>query len=287
MQDLEGKVAVITGAASGIGRAASERFAKAGMKVAMVDIERPVLEEAAHAVSTSGADILPCCVDVGDANAMDDLAEEVLRHFGGVHLLHNNAGVGSGGPIWECTVKDWEYCLRVNLWGVIHGMRAFTKHLVAQDEGHIINTASMAGLVSVPGLGPYNVSKFGVLTLSETLAGDLQAAGSKVGVSVLCPGFVDTQIWNSERNRDAKFQNDMPNPAAQQIEEGIEAFHEILQQGIRAEEVGQLVLDAVRDDRFYIFTHEGARVALEHRFKKVLEMQGPALPQEGIGVFLR
>jgi len=287
MQDLEGRVAVVTGAASGIGRAMSERFAREGMKVAMVDIEAPALEEAAHALSQNGAEILPLRVDVGDGDAMEDLARDVVRELGGVHLVCNNAGVGAGGPIWECTVKDWEFCLRVNLWGVVHGVRIFGKRLVAQDEGHIVNTASLAGFVSAPGLGPYNVTKFGVVTLSETLAGDLQAAGSKVGVSVLCPGFVDTKIWDSERNRDAKFQNDLASSNAEATRMGTEIFRTVVQQGIQPDSVAEKVLDAVRNDRFYIFTHDGTRQALESRFAAVLEMQKPALPDTGLGVFLK
>jgi NAD(P)-dependent dehydrogenase (short-subunit alcohol dehydrogenase family) len=218
---------------------------------------------------------------------MDALADDVIRHFGAAHLICNNAGVGSGGPLWECSIKDWEFCLRVNLWGVIHGVRAFGKRLVAQDEGHFVNTASLAGFVSAPGLGPYNVSKFAVVSLSETLAGDLQAIGSKVGVSVLCPGFVDTEIWNSERNRDAKFQNDMASSNAEEAQEQLEAFHAILQQGIQAQQVADLVFDAVRSQRFYVFTHDGTREALESRFSAVLELDKPALPDAGIGVFLK
>ena len=200
MQNLEGKVAVVTGGASGIGRAMAERFAEAGMKLALVDIEAVALEQTAAELAADGTQVLPQLVDVAEAEQMDALAEAVLGHFGAVHVVCNNAGVVSGGPMWELTTADWEFAMRPNLWGVIHGVRVFVKHLIAQNEGHVVNTASLAGLISVPGTGPYNVTKHAVVTLSETLYGELAALGSKAGVSVLCPGFVNTRLWESDRN---------------------------------------------------------------------------------------
>ncbi|MEE2677603.1 MAG: SDR family NAD(P)-dependent oxidoreductase, partial [Myxococcota bacterium] len=184
MQELSGKVAVVTGGASGIGHALATRFAEEGMKLVLLDVEAGPLDEAARGFEAQGVEVLAQRLDVSDAAAMDAAGAAALERFGAVHVLCNNAGVGSGGPMWELTTEDWEFCLRPNLWGVIHGIRVFAKHLVAQDEGHIVNTASMAGLVSVPGMGPYNVTKHAVVTLSETLYHELAALGSQVGVSV-------------------------------------------------------------------------------------------------------
>ena len=191
----------MTGGASGIGLAMATRFAAEGMRLVLADIEEDVLEQAASDLRENGAEVLTVQTDCGDAASMDNLAAESLAHYGSVHVVCNNAGVGARGTMWELGVNDWEFVLRVNLWGVIHGVRVFAPHLVEQDEGHIVNTGSMAGLVSVSGTGPYNVSKHGVVTLSETLYGELQDAGSNVGVSVLCPGIIRTNLRNSERNR--------------------------------------------------------------------------------------
>ena len=208
MKDLEGKVAVVTGGASGIGLAMARRFGAAGMKLALADVEKSALDRAASDLAREGFEVLCVATDVSDADSMDALGELVLGHFGSVHLLCNNAGVGGGGgSMWELTKSDWQFTIGVNLWGVIHGVRVFVPHMVEENEGHVVNTASMAGLVSVPGMAPYNVTKHAVVTLSETLHGDLAAVSAKVGVSVLCPGFVKTQIYDSNRNRPADLQN--------------------------------------------------------------------------------
>ena len=203
MQDFAGKVAVVTGGASGIGLGLATRFAAEGMRLVLADIEDGALEAAAQGLRESGAEVLAVQTDAGDAASMDNLGERTLDHYGAVHIVCNNAGVGTHGRMWELSVNDWEFVLRVNLWGVIHGVRVFAPHLIEQDEGHIVNTASMAGLVSVAGAGPYNVSKHGAVTLSETLSAELRDAGSNVGVSVLCPGLVATNLGASERNRPA------------------------------------------------------------------------------------
>ena len=203
MQDFAGKVAVVTGGASGIGLGMATRFAAEGMRLVLADIEEGALEAAAQGLRASGAEVLAVQTDAGDAASMDNLGARTLDHYGAVHIVCNNAGVGTHGRMWELSVNDWEFVLRVNLWGVIHGVRVFAPHLIEQDEGHIVNTASMAGLVSVAGAGPYNVSKHGAVTLSETLSAELRDAGSNVGVSVLCPGLVATNLGASERNRPA------------------------------------------------------------------------------------
>ena len=285
MQDLAGKVAVVTGGASGMGLAMATRFAAEGMKLVLVDIEAGPLAEASKAFEADGVEVLTQQLDVSDAAKMDALAENTLERFGTVHVLCNNAGVGSGGPMWELTTEDWEFALRPNLWGVIHGVRVFTKHMIAQDEGHIVNTASMAGLVSVPGMGPYNVTKHGVVTLSETLYHELKAKGSKVGISVLCPGHVNTNIWHSERNRPdelAATSNDHSTEASRATQE---MFKQLVLNSMAPERVAGLVYDAILDGTFYIHTHENFRAAVEQRMQGILDAKAPAMPEGGHAVF--
>jgi NAD(P)-dependent dehydrogenase (short-subunit alcohol dehydrogenase family) len=284
MLHLDGKVAVVTGAASGIGLAMAQRFAREGMKLTLVDIEAGALDEAAAELASGGADVFAQRVDVSDADSMDGLAQAVLERFGAVHLVCNNAGVATGGPIWDLTTADWEFAMRPNLWGVIHGVRVFTKHLIAQDEGHIVNTASLAGLVSLPGFGPYNVTKHAVVTLSETLHGELAALGSKVGVSVLCPGFVSTRLWESDRN----WPEDLPrrDPQLPEQQEQTRAVLKVLiEGGISTEPVVERVVDAIVNQRFYILTHEGSEDAVEQRMRRILRGENPETPAEGIGIF--
>jgi NAD(P)-dependent dehydrogenase (short-subunit alcohol dehydrogenase family) len=284
MQDLAGKVAVVTGGASGIGHAMAARFASEGMKLVLVDVEAGALADATQAFEADGVEVLAQQLDVSDAAEMDALAENTLERFGAVHVLCNNAGVGSGGPMWELTTEDWEFAIRPNLWGVIHGVRVFTKHMIAQDEGHIVNTASMAGLVSVPGMGPYNVTKHAVVTLSETLHHELSGLGSKVGVSVLCPGHVNTRIWESDRNRP----DDLSATASAPSEEMAatrEMFKSIVASSMPPERVAWLVHDAVLDGTFYIHTHENVRAAVEQRMQAILDGKRPAMPEGGHAVF--
>jgi NAD(P)-dependent dehydrogenase (short-subunit alcohol dehydrogenase family) len=284
MQHLDGKVAVVTGAASGIGLALARRFAREGMKLTLVDIEAGALAEAAAELASGAVDVFAQRVDVSDADQMDGLAQAVLDRFGAVHLVCSNAGVATGGPIWDVTTADWEFVMRPNLWGVIHGVRVFTKHLIAQDEGHIVNTASLAGLVSVPGFGPYNVTKHAVVTLSETLHGELAALGSKVGVSVLCPGFVSTRLWESDRN----WPEDLPRRDPQlpeQQEQTRAVLKALIEGGITTDPVVERVVDAIVNQRFYILTHEGSADAVEQRMRRISRGENPVTPAEGIGIF--
>src|SRR3954462_1707572 len=206
MKDLKGKVAVVTGAASGIGNGMATRFAEEGMKVVLADIEEGPLADAEKKLADTGATVLAVPTDVAKGEQMDALAQRTFEEFGTAHVICNNAGVAAGGPIWTLTEADWQWVLGVNLWGVIHGVRVFVPRLVEQGEGHVVNTASIAGLTSVPMMGPYNVSKHGVVTLSETRANELSLQGSPVKVSVLCPGWVSTRIHEADRNRPAEFQ---------------------------------------------------------------------------------
>jgi len=285
MQDLSGRVAVVTGGASGIGLAMATRFARAGMKLVLVDVEADALQGSVEGFEASGVEAVGLQADVSDADAMDALAQASLERFGAVHVVCNNAGVASGGPMWELTTEDWEFCMRANLWGVIHGIRVFGRHLVAQDEGHIVNTASMAGLVSVPGMGPYNVTKHGVVALSETLYHELEALGSAVGVSVLCPGHVNTRIWESHRNRPEELAPSATDMASERSVRIHETYESLLQSSMPSEEVAERVHDAILDGTFYIHTHQNVRRAVEERMQGILDARRPALPEGGQAVF--
>lgn len=266
MEDLEGKVAVVTGAASGIGRALADRWAADGMKVVLADVEPGPLDAARDELDASGADVLAVPTDVSDAAQVEALAAATLDHFGGVHLLCNNAGVGGGGPSWEVPLEDWSWVLGVNLWGVIHGIRAFVPHLIAQDEGHVVNTASIAGFAYAPMMGPYNASKAAVVAISETLQRDLELQGSKVGVSVLCPGWVNTRIHESDRNR--------PGGPVERSDDlasiGREVLREVLKGGKDPAEVAHLVAAAVREGTSHIFTGDEWIDLARTRFEAVL-----------------
>ena len=285
MQELSGRVAVVTGGASGIGHALASRFAQEGMKLVLLDVEAGPLDEAARGFEAQGVEVLAQPLDVSDAAAMDAAGAAVLERFGAVHVLCNNAGVGSGGPMWELTTEDWEFCLRPNLWGVIHGIRVFAKHLVAQDEGHIVNTASMAGLVSVPGMGPYNVTKHAVVTLSETLYHELAALGSQVGVSVLCPGHVNTRIWESDRNRPEELAATGADASSEEASATREMFRSLVLSSMPPEQVAGRVHDAILDGTFYIHTHENVHAAVKGRMQGILDGKAPAMPEGGHAVF--
>jgi NAD(P)-dependent dehydrogenase (short-subunit alcohol dehydrogenase family) len=273
--DLRGKTAVVTGAASGIGFALAERFVDEGMQVALADVEEPALVEAAAKLRAAGGNVLAEVTDVSDGDSVDRLARAVANTFGPVQVLCNNAGVGAGGLVSELSTADWEWVLGVNLWGVIHGVRAFLPGMLASGEpGHVVNTASLAGLVSAPFMAPYSASKFAVVATSEALFHELRMTGAKVGVSVLCPGWVNTNIHSSERNRPARAgrQGDMGVPDGR-----AEMLRQILQNGMPPAEVAQLVVDAVRTNRFYILTHPEMTPAIEARMTAIVEGHDPSL----------
>ena len=203
MKELKGKVAAVTGAASGLGRSMALAFAAEGMDVALADVDEEGLLQTQNALGRYGVRTTTLRVDVSNAAQVEAFAERTVKELGAIHLACNNAGVSPLGAMWENTVADWQWILGVNLWGVIHGVRAFAPRLIAQNEGHIVNTASVAGLISPPGSGAYNVTKHAVVTLSESLYHDLRERSSPVGVSVLCPAYVPTRITDSDRNRPA------------------------------------------------------------------------------------
>src|SRR4051812_31381885 len=273
MEQLSGKVAVVTGAASGIGRSMTRAFAAEGMKVVLADIEAGALDKAvADLPEGTEAEAVVC--DVSKADQVEALRDAAVARFGAVHVVCNNAGVSQGGPIWQASVGDWEWVLGVNLWGVINGVRTFTPLLIEQGEGHIVNTASMAGLVSAPFMGVYNVSKHGVVTLSETLYADLQLAGvANVGVSVLCPGWVRTRIHEAGRNRPAD------SGPAEIEDEGLREFiASVINAGLDPDDVAAMVVDAVKRDGFYILTHQDWKPFVSGRVERIVGGENPIVP---------
>ena len=289
MKDVKGKVAVVTGAASGIGRGMCETFVQAGMRVVLSDVEEKALALTTAALRDAGADVHGVVTDVSKAEQVDALAKETLRKYGAVHVVCNNAGVGASGfPSWSSTLDDWRWVLGVNLMGVIHGVRTFLPIMIDQDtEGHIVNTASLAGLLSGGGT-VYSVSKFGVVALSEGVYVELRQGGYKPGISVLCPGFVNTNILNSERNRPADLPDASPPPTGLVFDVFREWFEEQLRSGMSPRRVGEIVLEAIREDRFYILPHPEAKPAIEHRTRQIVAGENPVpLPPPGFEVFLQ
>jgi NAD(P)-dependent dehydrogenase (short-subunit alcohol dehydrogenase family) len=267
MELTEGQTAVVTGAASGMGRAFAERFGALGMNVVLADVEEPRLVEVAAQMRESGANVLPVVTDVADGTAIDALAAKAFDTFGAVHVLCNNAGVGGGGPIAELTTNDWEWVLGVNLWGVIHGHRAFLPTMLASGEpGHIVNTASMAGMFAGPMMGPYNATKFAVVAITETLRAELEMTGANVSCSVLCPGFVNTDIMDSARNRPADLAGrEMVVDEAQRA-----GFKAMLESGRQPAEVALMVERGIRENRLHIFTDEAMGALFEQRAQRIL-----------------
>jgi NAD(P)-dependent dehydrogenase (short-subunit alcohol dehydrogenase family) len=267
MRSFAGKGAFVTGGASGIGLALARAFAAEGMKVMLADIEQGALDQAVAALRETGAEVRGTLCDVSDRAAVERAAVLTIAAFGKVHVLCNNAGVGVGGaPIDETAPPDWEWAIGVNLMGVIHGIAAFLPEIRAHGEGgHIVNTASMAGMMSGPMMAPYNVTKFGVVSLSESLAAELN--GSGIGVSVLCPGWVNTAIDESQRHRPARLGPPQPpTPLALERRAQITA---LLRAGMSPDEVAARVMAAIRDDDLYVFTHSVMRAALEERFRRI------------------
>ena len=278
MKDFYSKVAVVTGAASGIGRALAEKSAALGMKVVLADVEESALKQAEAELKASGAKVLAVRTDVSRADEVEALAKITFETYGAVHLLFNNAGVGAGTTVWESSLADWEWVLGVNLGGVIHGIHFFVPHMLAQDtEGHIVNTASSAGLVSSSGLGIYKVSKHGVVTLSETLALELAARGAKLKASVLCPEFVNTRIFDAERNRPQALQNaPQEQPTSPEMEALLQAARQWLAQvGLPPPQVAEMVFDAIRQEKFYILTHPTTKYGVKLRMEDILQERMP------------
>ena len=297
MRDLEGRTAVITGAASGIGLEACRIAAREGMHVVMADVQADALVRAAAEIRPllrPGAEMMSIRLDVSQADEVDAMGAATIERFGAPHFVFNNAGVAVGGLIWEHTAHDWAWALGVNVMGVAHGVRVFVPPMLAAAhadpgwEGHIVNTASMAGLVNPPNMGAYNVSKHAVVSLSETLYQDLALVTDQISASVLCPFFVPTGITASHRNRPAELaagQVTASQAAAQaMIGKAVEAGK------VSAAEVSALVFDALREKRFYIYSHPKALASVRTRLEDVMQARNPSDPFAGkpeIGAALR
>ncbi len=277
MKEFREKVAVITGAASGIGRALADRCIREQMKVVLADIEESALEQASRELKSIGGRVLPVRTDVTKPADIESLAKKTLEAFGAVHLLFNNAGVGAGGPVWESTLQDWQWVLGVNLWGIIHGIRTFVPIMLAQDtECHIVNTASLAGLLHYHPSSPYQVSKFAAVGLSENLYFSLKQMNAKVKASVLCPGWVKTRIMYSERNRPEELKNtpsDAPIPP-----EAIAVFQSMFQAvetGLAAEQIAEAVFTAIQNEQFYIIVPTTWNPMIQTRSENILQQRNP------------
>lgn len=285
MKDFKDKVAVITGAASGIGRGLAERCADEGMRIVLADIEESALATAETEMAAHGATVLAVRTDVSDADSVETLAQTTLETFGAVHLLCNNAGVIVAGSTWENTLRDWEWVMGVNLWGVIHGIHVFVPIMLDQRiECHVVNTASIAGLVS-PRIGNaiYAITKHGVVALSESLYHELAAKDASIGVSVLCPGFVKTRLVEAERNRAAELRNEPPNAAGGTAEPtsdtAMQGLAWAISRGIERQQVSELVFTAVREKRFYVLVNADPwRQALKARVEGILQERNPTIP---------
>jgi NAD(P)-dependent dehydrogenase (short-subunit alcohol dehydrogenase family) len=285
VKQFEDKVAVVTGAASGIGRAYARRCMAEGMQVVLADIEPAALTAIEVEARGAGAAVLGVLTDVANPKDMERLAERTLAKFGAVHLLFNNAGVGTIGPaLWDCTGADWSWILGVNLWGLIHGLKVFVPIMIEQStECHIVNTASAAGLLPTPGMGICSASKAAVIAVSETLQHELTQKGVAIRVSVVCPGSTHTRIVDASRNRPAALRDDPWVEAARKTAHAA-AKQKLLRAtkaGMPADEVADLVFLAIEQEQLYIFTHPWVKTALELRVRSILYGTDP-LPDTGL-----
>lgn len=284
MRNFQSRVAVITGGASGFGREFANIGAKLGMKLVLADVQQEGLGKAKAELEAQGVQVLTVRCDVRKAEEVQALADATMAKFGAVHLVFNNAGVGCGGLMWEYTQADWEWVLGVNLWGVIHGVRIFTPLMLECAkkepcyEGHIVNTASMAGLLNAPAMGIYNVSKHAVLSLSETLYQDLKLVEAPIGASVLCPYYVPTEINQSHRNRP----DDVQAAALTASQRAAQAmFDKAVSSGkVSAAQVAEWTFDAIRDGKFYIYSHPGVLDSVQKRMEDIVLQQNPGDPYD-------
>jgi NAD(P)-dependent dehydrogenase (short-subunit alcohol dehydrogenase family) len=277
VNNFRGRVAVVTGAASGIGLALTERFVAEGMKVVMADIEAGALATASERLRRDGATVLPIRVDVSQAGDVERLADETYRAFGAAHVVCNNAGVAVIGAIHEHTLADWQWVINVNLWGVIHGVRVFLPRMLAGgDEGHFVNTASMAGLTTAPFMSVYDVTKHGVVALSESMYKELTLSGAPIGVSVVCPGLIETNIMRSSRNRPESLADE--GKAGPMAEAFGQSLADRLAGGYPPSEVANQVVAGIREGRFYIVPAQpDVKSNIAIRVNDLLELRNPTL----------
>ena len=277
MQELKGKVAVITGAAEGIGKAIAVAAAAEGMRLVLADISDALLNSTVQELRANGTEVIGVVTDVAKESDIQTLADQAYAQFGHVHLLVNNAGVAFAKSAWETTAKDWEWIMGINLYGITHALRIFIPRMLASDEvAHIVNTASVAGLIAEPALAAYNVSKFGVVALSESLHHDLSLRKSKIGVSVLCPSWVKTRIIDAERNRktEDRIQADQLEKVSQKTGA---AINKAVEAGISPQQVASDVITAVKANTFYILTHPETKAAVAIRSEDILQGRPPTL----------
>jgi NAD(P)-dependent dehydrogenase (short-subunit alcohol dehydrogenase family) len=283
LNEFKNKTAVLTGAGSGFGLECARIGAGLGMNLVLVDVQQDALDSAAAELQAQGAQVLACRVDVSKASAMQQLLDDTLARFGVPHLVFNNAGVGAGGLVWENSLADWEWVLGVNVWGVVHGVRLFTPHMLqaakadAGYRGHIVNTASMAGLLTAPNMGIYNVSKHAVVSLTETLYQDLKLVTDQVSASVLCPYFVPTGISQSHRNRPGELAA-VQTPTKSQLIGQAMSDKAVNSGKVTAAEVAQNIFNAVANDQFYIYSHPQALGTVQRRMEGIVRGTNPSDP---------
>ena len=282
ISNFNGKVAVLTGAGSGLGLDCAKIGAQLGMKLVLVDVQKDALDAAQAQMQSLGAEVMARLVDVSNEGQMQALANDVQQTFGAPNFVFNNAGVGAGGLVWENTVADWEWLLGVNLWGVVHGVRLFTPMMLeaaSKDpgfQGHIVNTASMAGLLTPPNMGIYNVTKHAVVALTETLYQDLKLVSDQISASVLCPYFVPTGISQSHRNRPSQLKADKPTKS-QLIGQAM-SDKAVGSGKVSAADVAKMVFDAIEQDQFYIYSHPKALGNVQHRMEAIVQGHNPPDP---------
>lgn len=276
MNDLEGKTAVITGAASGIGLELAKQFGARGMNLVLADVEEPVLDRVAAELSEAGFPVLSFVLDVRNHSEIQALEVAARERFGNIHVLCNNAGVGAGGPVADpSNLEAWRWTIDIDLWGVIYGCKVFLPSMLAHGEpSHIVNTASMAGLASAPFMGAYNIAKYGVVALSETLSKEMQIANSNVGVSVLCPAFVATGIAEGDRNMPDDVRDQLP-PAPDADSPLNKLMRDLVANGISTEVVGNAVVDAILNNQFWILTHDETKPGITQRAEEIVNSVNP------------
>jgi NAD(P)-dependent dehydrogenase (short-subunit alcohol dehydrogenase family) len=284
IQDFKNKTAVLTGAGSGFGLEVARIAAKLGMNLVLADVQQDALDKTTAELTAAGARVLAFKVDVSDAAQVDAMAQATLQRFGAPHFVFNNAGVGAGGLIWENTLKDWQWVLGVNVMGVVHGLRSFTPLMLeaakkdASYRGHIVNTASMAGLLNPPNMGVYNVSKHAVVSMTESLYQDLQLVTDQISASVLCPFFVSTGINQSERNRSGAMRDaNVPLTKSQRIQQAMTS-KAVTSGKVSAADVAQMVFDAIAANRFYIYSHPKALKSVQTRMEDIVQARNPTSP---------
>jgi NAD(P)-dependent dehydrogenase (short-subunit alcohol dehydrogenase family) len=282
IHDFKGKTAVLTGAGSGFGLECARIGAQLGMNLVLVDVQQDALDKAEQEMTAQGVQVLARKVDVSSAAEMQSLADSVQSRFGAPHFVFNNAGVGAGGLVWENSIADWEWVLGVNVWGVVHGVRLFTPMMLEaakkdpQYQGHIVNTASMAGLLTAPNMGIYNVSKHAVVALTETLYQDLKLVTDQISASVLCPYFVPTGITQSQRNRPAALPEAQPTQS-QLIGQAM-SDKAVSSGKVSAAEVAHKVFDAVNSGQFYVYSHPQALGNVQSRMEAIVQQHNPPDP---------